>query len=418
MPSKMSKCIWIVNYYTSSPELASNPRYLEFASFFQKQGYQVLTFNSSVKHGTSISLVPKGMRFLRKQYGEFDFVHIKSPRYVGNGAKRMWSIFVFSLRLLLLRRKFPKPDVILHNLHTPFDYPIVWVSKLSRAKYVAEAWDLWPRAFANYGLISESSLVMKVAYAIERHLYCKADRIIFTMEGGIDYLRDHKWTTDTGGPIPPEKVHYINNGINLAEFDVNRSKYPRPDEDMNDPSLYKIVYMGSIRLVNCVKEIIDAAAILKDNPKYRFFLYGDGADRPALEQYVKENHLDNVVFKEKRIPLWEVAWVVSQATVNLMNYEPNFGHYGASSGKMFQYMAAGRPICCNIQLGYSEIEKHKIGISRPLSSPQDYASAIKALAEQSDCAYREMCQRARKAAEEFDYNRLSVKELEVIQSCL
>lgn len=414
----MVKRIWIVNYYTSSPELASNPRYLEFAHHFQEAGYEVLTFNSSVKHGTYISLVPEGEPFLRKQYGEFDFVHIKSPHYEGNGIKRMWSILMFSLNLFRLRKKFPKPDLVLHNLHTPFDYPVLWVARSLKAKYIAEAWDLWPRAFANYGLISEKNIFMKVAYAIEKRLYTKADHIVFTMEGGIDYLRDHHWTTDSGGKIPPAKVTYINSGINLAQFDKDRRDYPRNDADMNNPNLYKIIYLGSVRLVNNVKEVIDAAALLKDNPKYRFFIYGDGVDRPMLEQYVKENHIDNVVFKEKRIPLCEVAWVVSQATVNLMNYEPKFGHYGASSGKMFQYMAAGRPICCNIELGYSEIKKHNIGISEPLSTPEDYVAAIRKLAELPKEKYDAMCNRVRETAKLFDYNKLSTEELEVIENCL
>ena len=410
--------IWIVNYHTSSPELASNPRYLEFAHHFQKAGYEVLTFNSSVKHCTDISLVPKGQKYLRKQYGEFAFVHIKSPHYTGNGVKRIWSIFVFAMRLLGLCKRFPRPDLILHNVHTPFDYPVLWVARRLKAKYIAEAWDLWPRAFANYGLISEKSIFMKVAYAIEKRLYQKADHLVFSMEGCFDYLRDHHWTTDSGGKIPPEKVSYINNGINLAQFDKDKADYPRKDVDMNDSDLYKIIYLGSVRLANNVKEVINAAALLKDNPKYRFFIYGDGVDRPMLEQYVADNRIDNVVFKEKRIPLCEVAWVVSQATVNLMNYEAKFGHYGASSGKMFQYMAAGRPICCNIELGYSEIKKHNIGISELLTTPEEYASAIRKLAEQPKEEYDAMCKRVRDAAKLFDYNKLAKEELAVIESCL
>lgn len=414
----MAKRIWIVNYYTSSPELATNPRYLEFAHYFQQKGYEVITFNSSVKHGTNLNLIPDGSKFYEKQYDEFRFVHVKSPHYQGNGIKRMWSILIFALRLFIHHKRFSKPDIILHNLHTPFDYPILWIAKRTKAKYIAEAWDLWPRAFANYGLISEKSIFMKMAYAIEKRLYEKSDRIVFTMEGGVDYLRDHKWTTDTNGKIPPEKVLYINNGINLEEFYENSVKYVRSDLDLNAPNIYKIIYVGSIRLVNKVKEVIDAAALLQDNPKYKFFIYGDGSDRPYLEQYVVDNNINNVVFKEKRIPLWEVAWVVSNATVNLMNYEPNFGHYGASSGKMFQYLAAGKPICCNIRLGYSEIERHNLGVSKPLVTPSDYATAIKELVELPEKEYQAMCDRVREVAKQFDYKILAARELAVIESCL
>ena len=39
--------IWIVNYYTGSPETLSNPRYVQFARRFMDAGYDVITFNSS-----------------------------------------------------------------------------------------------------------------------------------------------------------------------------------------------------------------------------------------------------------------------------------------------------------------------------------------------------------------------------------
>ena len=174
--------------------------------------------------------------------------------------------------------------------------------------------------------------------------------------------------------------------------------------------------MGAIHLVNHVREVVDAAALLQNNPKYRFFIFGDGSDRDELERYVKEEHIINVVFKEKRIPFKEVAWVVSQATVNLMNYQKKFGIHGVSSGKMFQYFAAGKPICCNVQLNYSEISRNNIGIDRDLETPEEYAAAIRELAEQPCEEYVAMCQRVRETAQRFDYRALAAEELKVIES--
>lgn len=414
----MAKRIWIVNYHTSSPELASNPRYLQFAHHFQQAGYEVITFNASVKHGTDIDLIPDGSSFYEKDYGEYKFVHVKSPHYKGNGLKRMWSLFVFAMRMYFGRKRFPKPDIVLHNIHTPFDYPIVWVAKSLKAKYIAEAWDLWPEDFVTFGLLKENSLAMKFAFWVEHHLYKKCDALIYTMEGIHDYLRGKGWLSDVGGDIPVEKVRYINNGINIETFDHDVESYPRPDEDLNDESLYKIIYLGSIRLVNNVKQLIDAAALLKDNPKYKFLIYGDGSDREMLEQYVRDNGIANVVFKEKRIPLCEVANVVSNATVNIMNYQKNFGIHGVSSGKMFQYMAAGKPICCNIKLAYSEISRNNLGIDEELDTPEQYAAAIRKLAEQPKEEYDAMCKRVRQCAEKFDYKVLARKELDVIESLI
>lgn len=407
----MGKRIWIVNYYTASPGKANNPRYLEFSNAFQNAGYEVLVFNASIKEGIEFN-----GKYKEALYGSHHFIHIKTPQYEGNGLKRMWSIFFFSIRLYLNRNKFDKPDVILHNIHTPFDYPICWIAKRLKAKYIAEAWDMWPEDFVTFGLLSAKNPVMKWAYRMERKLYERADEIVYTLEGGIDYLRRKGWTTDTGGKIDLNKVHYINSGVNLEKFDFDCKSHPRPDTDLNETETYKIIYLGAIRLVNHVKELIDAAALLMGNPKYRFFIYGDGNERPELEQYVKEKGIINVIFKEKHIPFDEVAWVVSQATVNIMNYQKNFGIHGVSSGKMFQYFAAGKPILCNIKLNYSEISRNNLGIDRDIDTPEDYAAAIRELAEQPVVEYDAMCTRVKETAKKFDYKVLAEQELKVIES--
>lgn len=408
----MNKRIWIVNYYTASPEKMSNPRYLEFTTAFLLAGYEVIIFNSNISEDIDFT-----GKFKDEWYGQYHFVHVKSPNYQGNGLKRMWSIFCFAMRLYFNRRKYDKPDVILHNVHTPFDYPVCWIAKHLMAKYITEAWDMWPEDFVTFGLLSANNPAMKWAYRMERKLYERADEVIFTLEGGLDYLKNKGWTTDTGGSIEASKVHYINSGINLEKFEYDKITYPRPDKDLIDPNTYKIIYMGSIRLVNHVKELIDAAVLLKDNPKYRFFIYGDGDERQELEKYVQDNHIKNVTFKEKRIQLYEVAWVVSQATINVMNYQKNFGLHGVSSGKMFQYFAAGKPILCNIKLNYSEISRNNIGIDRELDTPEQYAAAIRELAELPREEYEAMCQRVRKTAEKFDYKVLAAQELNVIECC-
>lgn len=407
----MGKKVWIVNPQTGSPEKAANPRYLELAKYFMEAGYDVTTFNSSQREGITI---PNG-QYLEKQYGNYKFVHVYAPDFVGNGVKRMMSLHKFAKNVYKNRRHFEKPDVILQNIHPPFDYPIVRLAKKLNAKYITEAWDLWPADFVTFGLVKENNPAMKLAYAIEKRYYYHADEIVFTFEGGLDYLKKKGWTTETGGKIDMRHVHYINNGIDIAKFDEDREKYCRSDEDMNRDDIYKIVYLGSIHKANHVQTLIDAAAILQDKPKYQFFIYGDGAHRGFLEQYIKEKHISNIIFKEKRIPLEECAWVVSQATVNIMNYEKNFGWMGVSSGKMFQYLAAGKPIVCNINIAYDDvITNNNLGVARDLETPVEFAAEIQRITELPKEEYKAMCQRVRQVGEQFDYKKLATKEIELL----
>ena len=393
--------IWIVNYYTGTPETASNPRYLQLAHHFRQAGFDVVTFNADYKGDVANPM------FVKATYGEHHFVHVKSPHYVGNGLKRMASIWSFAWRIYRRCKEFEKPDVILHNIHPPFDYPIIWASKKLGCKYIAEAWDLWPEDFVTFGLVSRRNPILKLFYQLEKKMYYHANQLIFTFMGSFDYLKRKGWTTETGGKIDMSKVHYINNGIDLEQFDKDKVSYPRND-----------VYMGSINLANHVPTLVEAAKLLQEDKRYHFFIYGDGAQREYLERYVEEHHMENVHFKEKRIPLSNVAWVVSQATVNVMNYEKGFGHVGVSSGKMFQYLAAGKPIVCNIDIAYDDvITDNHLGIARDMEKAEDFSIAIRNLAEQPKASYDAMCERVRKVAERFDYKRLAAQEIDVIKAC-
>ena len=404
----MGKRIWIVNYYTTPT--CSNPRYLKLAKHFITRGWEVITFYADYKSDNSEP------SFFCETIDGLDFVKVKAPHYIGNGVRRMLSIWKFAFKIKCAAKHYPKPDVILQNIHPPFDYPVVQLAKKLKCKYIAEAWDLWPEDFVTFGLLKASNPAMRLAYAIEKKYYYAANEIVFTFLGAFDYLKRQGWMKEQGGKIDPAHLHYINNGIDLAQFDLDRDAHPRADADLNDSSIKKIIYLGSINKANNVKTLIDAATILKNLPQYRFFIYGNGAYRTELEQYVSDNHIDNVIFKEPWIPLEECAWVVSQATVNVMNYEKGFGKWGVSSGKLFQYLAAGKPILCNIDIAYDNvIRDNNLGIAMDINSPQGFAESIRRLAELPHDDYEAMCARVRDTAKRFDYKILAKKEIEVIE---
>lgn len=407
----MSKHIWIVNYYTAPPDRSSNPRYIQFAKHFMGKGWKVTTFYANYQSEESSAL------FKKQMYGDLEYIEVKAPNYVGNGLGRMKSIFSFAWTIKKHSKEFERPDVILHNVHAPFDAPIVLAAKNLKCKYISEVWDLWPDNFANFGMVSRKNPAMWVFYQIERWIYEHADDCIFTLAGAKNYLRDKKWTTEQGGKIDLKRVHYINNGIDLDQFYKDREAWPREDADLNDMKLLKVVYLGSINQANHVHTLIEAAKLLQRLDRYRFFIYGDGADREELEKKVKDEGITNVVFKEKRIPLCQCAWVVSQATVNVMNYQKGFGYMGVSSGKLFQYLAAGKPILCNIDIAYDNVIKdNNLGFAQDIDSPEGFAELIRRLAEQPKDEYDAMCKRVREVAKRFDYKVLCAEELKVIES--
>ncbi|MDO9580198.1 MAG: glycosyltransferase family 4 protein [Bacteroidales bacterium] len=409
------KKFWIVNYYSCPPEYTANPRHLEFSNYLNKAGYDVTTISAGYLSDKKIDLVPDNRKYSKVEYGEHKFIHIKVKHFVGNGIDRMLSIFQFAWRLFRYSKNFEKPDIILHNIHAPFDYPVLWCAKKFKAKYVVEAWDLWPESFVRFGLISKNNPIVKFAYCIERRLYEKADRIIFSFEGGLNYLKEQCWTKESGGKIDTKKVFYINNGVNLKKFNADIEQNQLHDKDLEDTTHFKVIYLGAVRLINNIKQLIDAAKILKTNSKIKFLIYGDGSDRAYLEKYCKENEIENVIFKEKWIPLRNVPYVLSKSSLNILNYQQGFGNYGVSSGKLFQYLASGKPICANVKMNYCLIEKNKLGVAKNLETPQEYADAILSIALMDESSYNAICKRVKEVAEEFDYKLLSEKLIYILE---
>ena len=413
---KSQKHIWILNYYSTPPELASNERHLRLTHYLQDYGYKVTLFSSDffIKKDDTFSI---DGNYVQASYGEYKFNHIKVSKYKGNGLRRMFSIFQFSWRVYKYRNKFEKPDIILHNFHAPFDFFICCCAKKLKVRYIAEAWDLWPEDFVTFGLISKRNPLLKLSYSIERMIYEKADIVIYTFEGGLAYLREKRWTDKTGGKVKENKVHYINNGISLEDFNMNIELFKFTDDDLMAPNIYKIVYMGSINYVNDLKQLIDAVSLLKEYDNIRLFIFGDGDYRASLMDYCTSKNISNVVFKDKWVPLKYVPFILSNASLNILNYMKGFGNYGISSGKLFQYLAAGKPIICNIPIHYDDvITNNNLGIADNLDTSEKYAEAILKIYKMSIGDYISMSARVLETAKQFDYKILTQKLINIIEN--
>ncbi len=212
-----------------------------------------------------------------------------------------------------------------------------------------------------------------------------------------------------------QKVYYINNGVDLSDFNSWKDTYQLNDRDLI--SDYKrIIYLGSIRLVNNVMQLIKAAELLSSKKDIKILIYGDGDDREKLINYCKERNLNNIIFKDKWVDPKYVPFILSQSYVNILNYSEGFGRYGISSSKMFQYMASGRPIVCNIDIYDCPISKYNIGIAKHFVSSEEYVKGIEFILSLPNVEYNAMCQRAYAAAMEFDYKILTNKMIKVIKT--
>lgn len=409
------KNIWLVNKYAMPPQYESRLRTIKFAHYLQKMGYTVTIFGASVMHNMDQNLIEDDSRYVERQYDDLHFIHIKSCKYKkAVGVSRVWSDIQFHYRLVSLAKHFEKPDLVVATTFPLISNPLLNYCHKHRIKYITEILDRWPDVFVDFGLVSAKNPIIKYLFWRAKKNYVESDATVFSMKGCHKYFKDKEWDIEHGGTVDLTHVYYINNGVDLSDFNNWKNQYKLDDPDLTSTKK-RIIYLGSVRLANNVGQLIKAAEALKSLDDVEFLVYGDGDDRESLIRYCQEHRLTNVKFKDKWIDPKFVPYVLSQSYINILNYINNFGKYGISSSKMFQYMAAGKPIVCNVETMFSDIEEYNIGISKNMKDSQDYASAIKSILELPYHEYNTMCERAKLVAKEYDYPHLTKQMVEVIE---
>ena len=390
------------------PQYESRLRTIKFAQYLTAKGYDVTIFASSIMHNMDKDLIEGNESYIVKDYADLHFVHVKAMLYHSTGAARIISSIQFHWELLKIAKNFQKPDVIVQTALVPFGNIVAQLAKKTKAKYIVEVLDLWPNSLVELGAAKASNPIIKFLYWLEYRQYKHADELVFSQEGGPDYLADRKWYNNQNGKLDRNHVHYINNGVDLNDFDAFKNAHVLEDEDLQNDAIKKVIYIGSIRYANNLGSLVDAAKQLQDLKNVRILIYGNGDDRQVLEQKLKDENITNVIFKQTWVDPKYVPYILSMSYVNILNYMAgHFGTYGGSQSKMFQYMASGRPICCNLEMMYCPIRKNNIGIAKVFKDSNEYAEAIRILLTMPKDEYDAMCKRARETAKEYDYQVLT-----------
>ena len=419
----MKTNIWIMNHYASGMYFDRGGRHYNFAKYLRRAGYAPVIFGANSRHGKPERFLETDALWEERIVEEIDtpFVFVRARTYNGNGKQRVLNMMDFYLNLkktaVEYAAKHGKPDVIYASSVHPLTLVAgIQLAKRFDVKCICEVRDLWPEgivaAYPDY--FTRKNPLIRLLYQGEKWIYKKADALIFTMEGGAQYIADRGWDIAHGGPINLNKVHHINNGVDLPAFDENRACFSVEDPSLEDPETFKVVYTGSIRRVNHLGLLVDAAKLITDS-RIRLLIWGDGDERVELEQRVADEHIGNVVFKGK-VEKKYIPSIVSRADLNVVHWEmSSLLKYGESYNKLFEYLAAGKPIFSTVHPGYSIVEQNRCGADTEGFMAQDFAAGIQRLAALPEEDRRRMGENARNAAKEYDFKTLTEKLINIIE---
>jgi len=283
-------------------------------------------------------------------------------------------------------------------------------AKRMRVPCIVDIVDLWPESIVSYMKVSKLNPIILFLYRLEKWIYRKADHLIFSMEGGAEYIHDKKWAN----VINMKRVSHINNGVDINEFDRHARETTTIDCDLDNKSTFKVVYAGSIGTSNNVGLLISIAKVTLSDCKVKYLIWGDGDELEQLKSIVAKENLTNVVFKG-RVGRKFIPGILCKSDLTFISFNKSLiSKYGVSLNKLFEYFASGKPVLMDTKVGYDLITKYSAGIVTGSQSPEDMAADLLSIANMGIKQRNTMGKNSRLAAQEHDYSILSERLYQII----
>jgi glycosyltransferase involved in cell wall biosynthesis len=290
---------------------------------------------------------------------------------------RVISFLTFMMTSVVAGASAGKPDLVMGTTPPIFQAISAWVlSILRRRPFLLEVRDLWPEFAIDIGLLKNPMLI-RLARWLEDFLYSRADHLLVNSPAYRDYLIQKG--------IDPQKISFIPNGVDPDMFDPSlRAERFRRQYELDGK--FVATYSGAIGMANDIDALLRSAEALKDRRDIHILVVGDGKERRRLESEAKKLGLKNITFAGSfpKSQMEEVLAASDACIAILRNISMFTTTY---PNKVFDYMAAGRPVILAIDGAIRKVlETAGGGIFVPPGNPQALAEAIVQLADNPEQA--------------------------------
>jgi glycosyltransferase involved in cell wall biosynthesis len=404
------KSLWIFCHYAQQPPFNTMLRYHNWGKHLKNKGYMVTIVAASTVHNTEIDVIEKCNGSIEQNIDGVRYLYVSTPKYSGNGFKRIRNMISYSLGLSKFKKYDFQPDITLFC--GAYLYPFIRRG-YKKLPMICDIVDLWPLSIIEYTSISKYNPFIKMLFTIEKIAYMGSSAIIFSMEGGIDYIKESKYSNK----IHYDHVFHLNMGSDLVVFDEIKSSI---DEENFNSENFLITYCGSMRQANHVIKICEAAKILKEKGFNQIIIrfYGNGPEEESAKIYCQENQLNNVRFFG-RFQKEDLSTILSNSDVNIMTYMTSkVMKYGGSQSKLFDYLSSGKPIINSGDWGYNLVSRYNCGVVISEQTSENIAFAIQRLYQLSEDELKVMGGNARHVAEMYDQPILVEQLCEILNTIL
>jgi len=380
-------------------------RHHELARYLVKRGHRVTIITSPISYLTGQFKKPAVQSWTEAQNADITVLRTYTYSALHRSfVHRVLSFLSFMFSSFLAGLKVRDVDLIWGTSPPIFQGATAWaLAWIKRKPFLFEVRDLWP-AFAIEVGVLRNPLLIRLSFWLERFLYRHATRMIVNSPGFVQYVTDHC----------AQNVQIVPNGVDASMFDP----YLTGIEIRQEYGLqgrFIAMYAGAHGMSNDLNEVLRAAQVLEDTPQIAVVLVGDGKEKSVLQDNAARMGLKNVFFLPP-VPKSRMAQALAASDACIAILKPIPLYATVYPNKVFDYMAAGRPVILAIDgVIRNVIEQAGCGIFVQPGDHRALAEAIRWLANNREQA-REMGLQGRKFVEmNFDRESLANKLADIIE---
>lgn len=305
------------------------------------------------------------------------FVWIRTVPYRRNDIWRVANMVSYMIAVLLIQFRFTAPDVIIGStVHPLAAFAGLIAARLRSARFFYEVRDLWPQTLIDIGAMGEKALLARALRAVERILTKRAEAVLTVLPGMGAYAEERG--------LPVRRLTYLPNGASLDEV----RERPLPDSlgrliaKHRAAGRFLVAYVGLFATHNNLSVVLHAARELRqdDANGIQLLMIGDGPHGTVLRRTADEQNLTNVDIVAP-IPKDAVALLLSQVDAGLLHVTASpIYRYGTSFNKLYDYMAAQRPVVFACRTPYDPVAEAGCGLTVEPDSATALADGLRELA--------------------------------------
>jgi glycosyltransferase involved in cell wall biosynthesis len=398
--------ILIIHQAFASLNEPGGTRHHEFARFLSSRGHQVTVIASSVSYITGTPSQPPPFSGKMGE-GQGNVKILRASVYSAHHKSfvhRIFAFFSFMISSFWLGIGVENVDVVWGTSPPIFQGVTAWaLARLKGAKFLFEVRDLWPQFAVAVGVLT-SPILIRMSEWLERFLYRHADRIMVNSPGYVEHVEVR------GG----KRVTLVPNGADPSMFDPAEEGVTfRQSHELENK--FVALYAGAHGMSNDLGVVLEAAKILQKvtvtsevtvTSNIHIVLLGDGKEKANLQAQADEMELTNVTFIPS-VPKSEMPGALAATDACIAILKPLDEYKTTYPNKIFDYMAAGRPVVLAIDGVIREVvEAAGCGLFAQPGNPSALAEAIRVLAADKDKA-RQMGLDGRKYLEE-NFSRAAI----------